>query len=308
MKNLENNNTYQAVSLFRNDIAVIVSAKNEDLEARIESSQVHLWYDEQWSTIDLTMSCIATATWTTELMKATYMSYDGMILIDDGENEFQGEIIDNSDNGPSNLVQMKTIKCIDDSLIAVGMARLAYKKTLPDGEWQKIDKGLFVPREERTTAVGLTDVVSDGNGGLLAVGYKSEIWHMTSEGSWQQENSPSQVYLSSIAKHPNKEEFTIVGLHGVIIKGSPKLGWSLQETVIKQDFWSVAYFMDKIFIASDLGLFIIEKEGLKAIDFNTEETVTTRFLDTCTDAIWSVGDNHIFSSQDGIEWTKVLNP
>lgn len=300
--------TYQAISLFRKDIAVVVSATNSDLEERIEASQVHLWHKDKWSSMNVQMSSVAVTTWATKVLMSCYMSQDGIVLTNDGANDIRAEPIDSTDDGPSDLVQMKAIRCIDNSLIAVGMARLAYKKTLPDGKWMKIDDGLFVPREARTAAVGLNDVVSDGEGGLLAVGYKGEIWRMKLDGSWQLEGSPTNVYLSSIAKHPTKDEFTIVGLKGVIIQGSPGTGWTLFEILPKPDFWSIVYFKDKIFIASDGGLFTIETDGVKAVDFQLPEPFTTRFLDSCADSIWSVGDSHIFSSIDGVEWVEVPNP
>jgi hypothetical protein len=306
--NESSSRTYQAISLFNKDIAVVVSARNSDLEERIEASQVNLWHRDKWTSMDIQMSSIAVTTWATKVLMSCYISHDGIALTNDGANDIHADAIDSTDAGPSELVQMKAVRHIDNSLIAVGMARLAYKKTLPDGKWIKIDNGLFVPREQRTTAVGLNDVVSDGNGGLLAVGYKGEIWHMTSNGSWKQESSPTFEYLSSISKNPNKDEFTIVGLKGVIIKGSLKVGWSLLETTQKVNFWSITYFKDTVFVASDSGLFKVDNDEVKEVDFGSSNSITTRFLDSCSDSIWSVGDNHIFSSQDGEEWIEIPNP
>jgi hypothetical protein len=300
--------TFQTFSLFRNDIAVVVSATNADLEERVEASQVHLWHKNKWASLDVPISCVAVATWATKVLMTCYLSHDGTVLTNGGDSDLQGELIDNTDGGPSDLVQMRAIRCIDNSLIAVGMARMAYRKTLPNGSWVKIDTGLFVPREERTTAVGLNDVVSDGEGGLLAVGYKGEIWRMKQSDTWQLESSPTNVYLSSIAKHPNKDEFTVVGLKGVIIKGSPRTGWTIVEILPKPDFWSVVYFNNKTLIASDAGLFTVEADGVKTVDFQFAEPITTRFLNSCKSEVWSVGDQHIFSSLDGVKWEKVPNP
>ena len=310
MKPIENSitRTNLAISLFRKDIAVILSATNTDLEERIEKSQVHLWHIDKWSSMNIQMSCVAVVTWATKVLMSCYLSHDGIVFFNDGSKDILVEPIDGSDDGPSDIVQMKSIKYIENTLIVVGMARLVYKKTLPDGKWIRIDKGLFVPRAERTNAVGLNDVISDGNGALLAVGYKGEIWQMNSNGIWALENSPCNIYLSSIAKQPDKDEFTIVGLNGTIIKGNPKKGWTLLNINTKSDFWSVVYFQNKIFVASDSGIYEIENDNIRIVNFNCNKPVTTRFLNSCTDSIWSVGDNHIFSSIDGINWVEISNP
>jgi hypothetical protein len=299
---------YQALSLLDKDIAVVVSADSEDLEKRRDASQSHLWYEGDWSTVDVPMACIAVCTWEEDVMISYYLSYDGYLLIDDGQSDPVAQALDKSDDGPSDLVQMKGMRRHENVLTAVGMARLAYQKVLPNGPWTRIDQGLFVPRQERTQSVGLNDVAYDGRGGLVAVGYKGEIWYRPPEGAWTPQESPTNVLLSAIAKNPDKDEYTIVGLQGVVLQGSPTRGWTALEGGPKKNFWSVVYFGGRVIIAANNGLFAIDDGALNELDLKVQGRPTTYFLDAVPGAIWSVGQSDILSSADGVSWTRVPEP
>jgi len=300
--------TLGAISIYRDDVAVVISASNADLEARIDKSRRHVWFNGAWHIFDLPQACIAVRTWKGQSMNTFYLSHDGIMLHSDGKGPFTGAPLDTGPDGPSNLVMMRNMKLKDDTMIAVGMARMAYEKKVPSGPWRKIDQGMFVPRGQRTQSVGLNDVAFDQQGGLVAVGYKGEIWHRPAGGSWTSLTSPTNVYLSAIAANPNADELTIVGLNGLVLQGSPRAGWTVVADAPTLNFWSVEYFGGAIYIASERGLFRLRSGAFAPVDFGTGATVTTGRVEASTGQIWSVGSRDVLKSTDGLAWTALPSP
>lgn len=300
---------YGAFTLFDDGIAIVISASVKDLEARVDQSRAHIWWQGSWSSLDLPQSCVAVRMWERDLIYSLYLSHDGILLRDDSETDIVGEALDPSrDTGPNNLVMMRNMKIKGDVLVAVGMARLAYEKKLPDGPWRKIDQGIYVPRAQRTTAVGLNDVAFDRYGGLVAVGYKGEIWRRDSAGAWHALPSPTNVYLSAIAAHPAADELTIVGLNGVVLQGNSHSGWSVVPDAPPVNFWGVTYFGDAIYLSSNDGLYRLRAGSFDVVNFGTGSQVSTSAVESAKGSIWSVGEHDIFQSTDGVTWTALPPP
>jgi len=301
--------SFETFALFDDDIAVVISAEIADLEERVEQSQAHLWYDGSWSTTDLPQSCIAVRTWEhDQLMHVYYLSNDGIVLHDDGESDIEAEPIDETDDGPNEMVMMRDMRRKDNVLVAVGMARMAYEKVLPDGKWHRIDQGLYVPPDQITTSVGLNGLAFDNHGGILAVGYKGEIWYRDQGGVWASQASPTNVLLSAVAAHPEADELTIVGLQGLVLQGSPRTGWTVVQGAPQIDFWSVTYFKGQVYLGSDSGVFRLKNGVFEDVKVGGKKSVTTSFLESTAGAIWSMGDSHLFKSTNGTQWTALPSP
>src|SRR5690606_6164944 len=109
------------------------------------------------------------------------MGVDGTIV----QLTFPGErreSVDDSGDGPSELVHLRAMREIGGRLYVAGMARRVYRREAP-GRWAAVDAGVFVPREQRTHAVGFHGIDGFSEDEIYAVGHKGEIWSRIN-GEW----------------------------------------------------------------------------------------------------------------------------
>jgi hypothetical protein len=221
------------------------------------------------------------------------------------KSEITEEIIDSSDEGPSDLLLMQSLAAIEGDLFAVGMARRAYRRLGPD-QWQPIDQTCFVRRADRTEAVGFTDLAGDRADNIVAVGYKGEIWRYDGK-EWHRETSPTNVTLTAVAQ-VSPDEFVVCGMHGTVIVGGPGR-WSLvEQTATKADFWGAAHYGGKSFVSNYDGVFVLEDSDLRKVYPQRDQKNKTAYLSAGSTSIWSVGQQHVAWSADGTGWTEIESP
>jgi hypothetical protein len=300
---------FQQVCAYDDETVLVLSMNTDDLETRAEKSFAHLWYKEKWYLVKLAIEAIDVCMHSgVDGLERNYLGARGVSLRYRKNDGFKAEFIDPSDDGPSELVLMKRIKLHEGSLYASGMARRVYRRSLDEEGWAAVDGGCFQTRQERTEATGFCDFVFDDSGAMYAVGYQGEIWIRSKKGNWSKQNSPTNVFLSTIVAIPGVNEFLCAGLRGILVRGSKSTGWRIIENSVKVDFWSSIVFKDRVFLASDKGIFLLnEDESLRAVMISKEK-ITTRYLSVSENYLWSVGDQDIFKSKDGQEWIRIPNP
>jgi hypothetical protein len=215
------------------------------------------------------------------------------------------EVIDQRDDGPSDLLQMKAMRAIGAELYAVGMARRAYKRGA-DGLWVAIDSTCFVPRAQRKEATGFNSVGGTGPSDIYAVGYKGEIWHYDSQ-VWEQQSSPTNITLTCLICAADGVVY-VAGLSGMLLVGKAGLWEVIPQTKTKDNFWGIADFRGHVYVASQSGLFRIVGNDLEPVSLANDGRPTTSFVDASDGVMWSVGRKDILSTSDGQIWTRVNNP
>jgi hypothetical protein len=233
------------------------------------------------------------------------LSADGIVtrLKKGGKTE---EIIDASDDGPSDLVIMRHLAEIDETLFAVGMARHAYRKARGDTAWERIDDTCFVPRANRTVSVGFYCVDGFSATDVYAVGYKGEIW--TFDGKrWLMRTSPTNVALTNVVCDHASSRVVIAGLAGTILIGRDDQWEELPHSETKADFWGMTSHNDRVYISSDDGVFELNGRSLKKVQL-PEDQATTSFVSARNGAMWSVGAKDIFETAVPLKWNRVQNP
>lgn len=221
------------------------------------------------------------------------------------KSEITQEIIDTSDEGPSDLLLMKSIKEIEGEIIAVGMGRRAYKRN-KSGQWKPIDQTCFVKRLERKESIGFNDVAGIDMNNIVAVGYKGEIWYYNGD-SWKEELSPTKVTLTGIVQI-SSTEFIICGLKGLIIKGSFGNWNVLKQNITTSDFWGIASFHGKCFVSNYDGVYIINDSNIEKCYPEVNQKNKTAYLSSGSNSIWSVGLQSVAKSLNGIDWIEIENP
>jgi len=301
------NLTYTGISLGNQGVAALSTVIGELAEKNIDHTLLYFWINDDWSVYE-TPKAITSICWSKEKIQETYcLSADGHIITisDDGEKSIQ---IDNGDEGPSDLVIMKDICFIEDSYYAVGMARHVYKSKLPKLKWGNIDSSCFVPRVNRKSVIGFSSIDGFNAEECYAVGYEGEIWRFDGI-SWIQEQSPTNIFLSKVICDRRKGIVWIVGLAGVVIVGRYSEWRILHQTTTRNDFWGVEVFADSVFISGDDGVFKVDRDDLRVCLLDKKRRkLTTGYLASSSEELWSVGDKDIYRTKDGSGWERIPAP
>lgn len=295
---------FTGVYLQASNCALLTSEVEEFSAKQIDHTYAYLFYDGKWYMLKQWPNAIVSMTHSSNgPTQLFFLTANGKVYRRAGGN-ISEEIIDPSDEGPSDLLLMRKLISVSNELFAVGMARRAYRRD-SNGIWFKIDDTCFVRRQDRTSATGFNDVAAYGDG-LLAVGYKGEIWRYDGKG-WHSEPSPTNVTLTCVAVS-DEAGAVIAGLGGLLIKGTSG-AWS--EVVHQErtgDFWGAVSFKGSVYLSSREGVFKLTGNQLTRVQIDAHSKHTTAYVSATSDAIWSVGPSDIYSSGDGISWNKMDNP
>lgn len=215
------------------------------------------------------------------------------------------EVVDDSSEGPNDLLQLRCIRPIGRRIYAVGLGRHAYRRTQP-GVWEAFDEGVFVPRDRRTAPVGFEAIDGLRENAIYAAGYLGEIWYYDGTG-WLQQDSPTNVVLNCLRCRTADEVF-IGGMSGTIIRGSNGSWEVLEQDETEEDFWGMTIFQGSVYLANYDGVFMLDGDTVETVDMGLTRTITTAYLDADDKVMWSVGQKHLAVTEDGKTWSMVENP
>jgi hypothetical protein len=276
-------------------------------DEEVNHELVYLYEDEDWSAYDAEDLNIVGGTFNEADDSILLYSPDGLVrrLFADHTRR---ESIDDSDDGPSDLVQIRRIIRSGDTDIAVGMARRAYVHQGVAGKWTPIDSGCFVPRGQRKAAIGFNDVCAWSPSELLAVGYKGEVWSHRN-GAWDQLPSPTNVTLNGVACAPSEWTFVAVGLAGTLVSGVNGTLKAIDTGL--GNLWSAIWFNGHFYVAGDAAIYRVVGTALDQVEevaLSQKKPPTTGYLAAGGGVMWSVGEHDIFSTSDGSKWKRIPNP
>jgi hypothetical protein len=284
--------------------ALVTSEAEEFANKQIDHTYAYLFYDGKWYLLkqwpNAVVSMAHLSNGPTQLF---FLTANGKVYRR-ASGTITEEIVDTSDEGPSDLLLMRRMIALGDELVAVGMARRAYRRSVR-GAWSAIDASCFVARKDRTSATGFNDVVACESG-LIAVGYKGEIWVF--DGSmWRLDASPTNVNLTCITP-TSTGEFVVAGLGGMLLLGSPGNWRLISHDVAGADFWSAVNFKGEVYLSSRGGVYRLTGESLHSVNLDRERAPTTAYLSCSSEVMWSAGTTDLYSTADAVTWLRMENP
>jgi hypothetical protein len=295
--------TFTGVEVLDRD-RVFVTAVSDELE---ESGEDHAllfrWRNDEWVHWPITTAVGGTCAVINE-QKFLAMGIDGEITVIKAP-PYEYEHVDRSADGPSDLVHLKAIRLIGDHVYVAGMARRVYRRDGPDS-WLAIDDGVFVPRERRDRSVGFLDLDGNAENAIYAVGMKGEIWFFDGS-TWEQQDSPTNSALACVAVLAD-DNVVAAGLGGTVLRGSRGRWQALEQDATDGDFWDITVFQNRVYLASDAGLFVLDQDSLQRVDLGLGEDFTTMYVHAKDGVMWSAGQKHLASTSDGQQWTHVASP
>jgi len=304
MEPVTNNFVFNRGYVYKRDRLYFLTFSEELMDEEtgdVQDAQVFIFRDGEWVFHDLQWNAIG-LTITEQLSQAMIaLGREGEVLIG-SKSGFSEEEIEDENGGPVERGPMRSISTIDGSVFAVGMNRQIYRWIGANG-WDRHEEGL--PKE-----IGLHEIVGfnaiDGSAinDLYVVGWGGEIWRNDGKG-WRRIESPTNLALLDV-KLINPDLIYACGQGGIIIRGS-KDRWELVEYEGPEDleFSSMAWFKDKLYLADNHALYVLDKNELSKVDFGVDGTVPSSHLHANDGILLSVAGKEVFTTTDGIKWDEV---
>jgi hypothetical protein len=146
---------------------------------------------------------------------------------------------------------------------------------------------------------------------LYAVG--DEVWHFDGK-HWQSLKLPTDEPLNAI-KVIDLQRVLLVGHNGTVLLGNAKEGFKdLSSVDDNQNFTSVEYFQDKLWLASNLGLFVYDFTKLRIEPYRTDlkvDLIDVHQLEAKDGVLWSFGYKDLAywdSNKGNMRWVRVHHP
>ncbi len=160
-------------------------------------------------------------------------------------------------------------------------------------------------------SVEFRDLGGSAGDDLYAVG--DQVWHYNGQ-TWQQVALPTDEVIHAI-KVVDAQRVALVGHNGTVLLGNAKAGFvDVSGVDDNQNFTGVEFFMDRLWLASNLGLFVYDFANRKIEPYKTDlavDLVDTHLLEAKDGVLWSFGYKDLAywdSREDGSKWVRVHHP
>lgn len=296
--------TYTGVIVFKKNHVYISSVYDELVVQDIYDALILRRLDDKWGRRNVEYPVRGMHPIDADPHTLLNMCINGKIV----ELTFPGdreEDVDTSEDGPSDLVHLRSMKQIGKHVYVAGMARRVYRREKP-GVWKPVDDGTFVPRDKRTIPIGFNGIDGFSEQDIYAVGYNGEIWCFDGV-TWIQDDSPTNVVLNCVCCTPNSDVY-IAGMAGVLLRGKKGQWAVVEQTETEEDFWGMTTFQERVYLSNYDGVFYVDGDDIVKVDFGIKKELTTAYIHAADGIMYSVGQKDIAYTTDGVSWIEVDKP
>ncbi len=281
---------------------VVIASEIDKIAQTKPHTQVLRYNKGEWSNFIVDWPIVSMCLIMQDGLNLLSLGPDGRIHIANKDG-FSEEFIDQSENGPKFAGTLSQIKQIDGRVYAVGMARQVYRREGP-GNWSAIDKSIRQPRDEDEIK-GVLSIDGSGQDNLYAVGYGGEIYQFNGD-KWLFLDIPTNVDLHYV-KCIQPDLVYVAGQNGIILRGAGQKWQIVDQEVTDEDLWSIEYFNQEVFFASDSKLFKLSDNHFVEQDIGLSGPATCGHLDKQDGVLWSFGTKFL-SFFDGKTWHPIQVP
>lgn len=272
--------------------------------------------DQHWHTTSLTY------------FGPTHEAFDDIaVLSEDGDVRFIGDhdpLVEKIPGAGVNAEDsvgwgyLADLQQIGEHLYACGYKGQVYKRFGPN-DWRHMDAGLL---QDRATPMDDSIALSVINGphenAIYAAGYQHTDW-LPPKAFFFDGKHWRELQLPAVAERivnmyvESEQRIWMCGSNGTLLLGSAHEGFqSLSSVDDNQLFTSVCKFQDKIYLGSNLGLFVYDPAnaaaGIERVHTDLEpELQDANIVDSYDKVLWSIGPKDI-AHFDGHKWERIHHP
>jgi hypothetical protein len=297
--------TYTGVFVISRDHVVVPAIADAFADDRRDHALVQHWLGDEWVQQLIETSICGVCARQGDVTEVFNVGVDGNVVVARLPGGPVSEAVDTSPRGPNYSETLRCVRLIGGDVYVAGMARQCYRRT-GNGVWRAMDAGTYVPRGQRTEAVGFLDLDGSDSGNIYAVGYKGEIWHFDGT-TWHQEDSPTGVALTKVLVAQDGYVY-VAGLAGTILLGRHGQWDLLCKGESSEDFWGLAEYRGDIYLASNQGVHVIRDGHLNNVDMGIQTEISTAYLHASDGVLYSVGPKDVVMTEDGHAWHVMPKP
>lgn len=285
-------------------VAAVGLISDRAIDAQNDMCVPAVWDSVQWigspvETLDFSLCGLAAVEH--PMRQAAYLGLSGHVYFW-GAGDSHEEYIDTPTASPADIGMMRSLRAIAGKAYAVGMQRQAYRRD-GVGQWVDLTQGIR-PAQGSGEICSFEGIDGFGEDELYACGRDGELWWYDGAG-WQAIASPTNVNLTNVCCGHDGAVY-VCGRSGLLMKGRHDKWQVIEAGVVQQDFWGIAWFADRLFLASMNLLFALTDKGLVPVEFDDDFPSSCFHLAVALDGsvMWSTGAKDVFS-YDGTSWTRI---
>jgi len=201
---------------------------------------------------------------------------------------------------PKDRGTLRVVRAIEGQAYAAGMDRQVYRR---DGknQWTCIDESMR-PSSRSNDVFGFEGIDGFSSKDIYAGGWNGEIWHYNGK-KWVSCDSPTNLPLTNMICGGDGKVYAC-GRMGLLLQGKGNRWKVIEHESTEEDLWGLAWYEDKLWVASMTQLYTLEKNKLGPVEFEDTQPETCYHLSTADGVLWSIGPKSVFAF-DGNEWTHI---
>lgn len=286
------------------DRGMLALVADDDAARKVDILVPVLWQASNWSRSPATaieLAVCGLAITQDPFREGAFLGLEGEVFFW-GANGAYDENIATPSASPGTVGMMRSIRAIGGKAYAVGMQRQVYRRDGVNG-WVDLSQAIR-PAQGSDAIVSFEAIDGFGADELYACGRDGEIWWFDAR-TWRQIASPTTVNLTNVVCAADGNAY-ICGRTGVLLKGRRDRWDVIPQDLVEQDFWGIAWFRDRLYLATMNLLLELSGGTLSPVAFADDFPRTCFHLAVALDGsvLWSTGAKDVFSF-DGITWTRI---
>lgn len=195
---------------------------------------------------------------------------------------------------PTPAIVLRGLRVIQEEIFAVGMSGLVLRRR-GDALWDC----LAPPTRGKP---GLEAIDGFSLDEIYAVGWKGALLELQPSAMIPQ-TAPTSVILTDVACAGDGQVYAC-GQNGVLLRGRHKRWAVICEGATDENLWSVAWFKNRLYVATILSLYTVEDDALVPVRFGEDPPTSCYRLTIAHGYLWSVGREDILRF-DGENWLRI---
>lgn len=212
---------------------------------------------------------------------------------------------------------LSDLQQIGEHLYAAGYAGQVYKRLGPN-QWVHMDDGILQPTGMRGGQYSVQVINGPHENAIYVAGCINAPYYPVRASYWNGKTWIDLQLPESAERLTNiyvesEQRIWMCGANGTLLLGNAQEGFcNLSGVEDNQLFLSLCKFQDKIYLGSNLGLFVYDPAdhpaGIrKVITDLTPDLQDANIVDSVDDVLWSIGSKDI-ARFDGEHWERIHHP
>jgi len=293
--------SFNTGAIRRRDFGYLAASADAHIKKRVARSVIMACSKGKFGPAELADRCVGVAVARHPIEQGVFVGEAGNVFAM-GSNDQHAEVIGAGKSSPKIRGPLRCARAIEGKVYAAGMDRQVYVRQDRD-EWIALDHGARRRKGDKAV-IGFEGIDGFRADALYAVGWNGEIWRFGGK-RWSRVGSPTDRVLTNVCCAGDGNVYAC-GRDGVLVRGR---GGEDEDCRIiapktKEDLWGLAWYRDRLYVASLRAVYTLDGDALKVVDFGADVPATCHHLAAGDGKLWSIGPKDVMEF-DGKKWCRI---